>query len=254
MAKILRVNFDASKSEASAPADQNPPEVTNVGLHSAALTLERWKDFDQVVFDLSEVCVDVKTNFCQQLIAGQSLMDQVPDGLALLDSSGKILWANARLTNWFQIETLVGLDFYTGLGKPTVFGNISNPIQATVKRKVTHLATLQANERYFRMNVAPIVNTSGDVELLVVTLVDTTQSTLEKQRLKALHEASLALADLTPREIFEMEVDQRIDLLKENILYYTRHLLDFDVVEIRLVDPKTGLLEHLAEFRHRFGD
>ena len=198
MAKILRVNFDASNPEAVAPADENPPEVTEVRLHSAALTLGRWKDFDQVVFDLSEVGVDVKTSFCQQLIAGQSLMDQIPDGLALLDSNGKILWANTRLNKWFQNETLVGLDFYAGLGKPTVIGTISNPIQATVTRKNTHIVTLHANDQYFRMNVAPIVNASGDVELLVVTLVDTTQSTLEKQRLKSLHEASMALADLTP--------------------------------------------------------
>ena len=245
MAKILRVNFDASNPEAVAPADENPPEVTEVRLHSAALTLGRWKDFDQVVFDLSEVGVDVKTSFCQQLIAGQSLMDQIPDGLALLDSNGKILWANTRLTKWFQNETLVGLDFYAGLGKPTVIGTISNPIQATVTRKNTHIVTLHANDQYFRMNVAPIVNASGDVELLVVTLVDTTQSTLEKQRLKSLHEASMALADLTPLEIFEMEVDQRIDLLKHNILHYTKALLDFDVVEIRLVDKKTGILNTL---------
>ena len=115
MAKILRVSFDASDSEAPAPAEQNLSDVTHVGLHSAALTLERWKDFDQVVFDLSEVGVDVKTSFCQQLIAGQSLMDQIPDGLALLDSNGKILWANTRLTKWFQNETLVGLDFYLSL-------------------------------------------------------------------------------------------------------------------------------------------
>ena len=54
MAKILRVNFDASNPEAVAPADENPPEVTEVRLHSAALTLGRWKDFDQVVFDLSD--------------------------------------------------------------------------------------------------------------------------------------------------------------------------------------------------------
>ena len=96
MAKILRVSFDASDSEAPAPAEQNLSDVTHVGLHSAALTLERWKDFDQVVFDLSEVGVDVKSSFCQQLIAGQSLMDQIPDGLVLLDSNGKILWANSR--------------------------------------------------------------------------------------------------------------------------------------------------------------
>ena len=37
------------------------------------------------------------------------------------------------------------------------------------------------------------------------------------------------MADLTPDEVFQMEVDDRIELLKSNILHYTRHLLNFDV-------------------------
>ena len=245
VAKILKVNFDSANSSAQIPQGDAPPEVVNVELHSAALTLERWKDFDQVVFDLSAIDGEKKANFCKQLIAGQSLMDQVPDGLALLDVNGKILWANARLTKWFQNETLVGLDFYGALGKPTICGTISNPLESAARQRKTSVATLRTEDKYFRLNVAPIANASMEVELLVVTLVDTTQSSLEKKRLKALYEASMALADLTPREIFEMEIDQRIELLKENILYYTQHLLDFDVVEIRLVDANTGLLETL---------
>ena len=39
-----------------------------------------------------------------------------------------------------------------------------------------------------------------------------------------------------------MEVDERIELLKENILRNTKDLLSFDVVEIRLLEQKTGSL------------
>src|SRR5437762_827130 len=42
-----------------------------------------------------------------------------------------------------------------------------------------------------------------------------------------------------------MTVEQRIELLKSNILHYTQALLKFDVVEIRLLDAKTGRLEPL---------
>ena len=42
-----------------------------------------------------------------------------------------------------------------------------------------------------------------------------------------------------------MSVDDRIELLKKNILHFTKDLLHFDVVEIRLLDGRTGKLEPL---------
>ncbi|MDB4555550.1 response regulator, partial [bacterium] len=82
-------------------------------------------------------------------------------------------------------------------------------------------------------------------EHLIVTLSDSTESVLQRQKLEALHQAGTALADLRPEEIYEMDVDHRIELLKDNILHYTKDLLDFDVVEIRLVEFETELLKPL---------
>jgi CheY-like chemotaxis protein len=65
---------------------------------------------------------------------------------------------------------------------------------------------------------------------------------LQQQKLAAIHKAGIELSDLTPDEVFQMEVDDRIELLKSNILHYTQDLLHFDVVEIRLLDEKTGEL------------
>jgi hypothetical protein len=43
-----------------------------------------------------------------------------------------------------------------------------------------------------------------------------------------------------------MAVNDRVELLKSNILHFTRDLLHFDVVEIRLLDPKTNAWKLLA--------
>ena len=42
-----------------------------------------------------------------------------------------------------------------------------------------------------------------------------------------------------------MTIDERIELLKNNIIYYSKDLLQFDVVEIRLLDKQTGRLDKL---------
>lgn len=241
MAKVLRVNFDSLHSEESHPGEPLP-DVTDVRLPSAAIDLDRWTDFDQIIFELRGVSDEVKPTICQKVIAAQCLLDQIPDGLALLDTDKNILWNNPRLTKWFPNETLVGLNFYEAIGKPIICGADPSPLDTSAQQNKHCKATLQHTDRFFRLNVAPISDNDGKVVCLVVTLVDTTQATFERQKLQALHEAGMALADLTPQEIFEMEVDQRIELLKQNILFFTKDLLDFDVIEIRLIDQKTGLL------------
>jgi two-component system, sensor histidine kinase SagS len=81
-----------------------------------------------------------------------------------------------------------------------------------------------------------------------VTVRDITEERLQQQKLAAIHKAGVELANLTPEEVFQMEVDDRIELLKANILHYTRHLLNFDVIEIRLLDQVTQqLVPLLAE-------
>ena len=69
----------------------------------------------------------------------------------------------------------------------------------------------------------------------------------QQQKMAAIHQAGMELADLAPTEIAHMAVEDRIDLLKSNILHFTRDLLHFNVVEIRLLDQKTGRLEPLLE-------
>ncbi len=243
VAKILKIQFDHEQASKSPPGSGD--EVTDISLSAGLADLVRWRDFDQIHFDLNGLDDNAKPEVTQRLIAGQCLLDEMPDGLILLDKDENILWTNKRLTYWFPNETLVGLNFYRAIGKPKICGAEQSPIASAVKHRKHCRSVLDLGDRCFRLNVAPIEDETGAVTYLVATLVDTTVATHERQKLQALHEAGMALADLTPQEIFEMEIDQRIELLKDNILHYTKDLLDFDVIEIRLVDEKTGLLEPL---------
>lgn len=175
-----------------------------------------------------------------------TILDSMPDGVALLDDKKVIIRANQRLTSWFANQTLVGLNFYQAIGQPNILGPEPSPLSTALARQANCSATLQVNERYYDLNVAPVVlatDTSGEENVhLIVTLRDSTKATLQRQKLEALRQAGIALADLRPEEIFEMDVDHRIDLLKDNILHYTKDLLNFDVVEIRLVEQQTNRL------------
>ena len=168
------------------------------------------------------------------------------DGVALLDESNTIRWANDRLLEWTESQELVGMNFYTALGSPDILGPDFCPFHtALATRKASNSTLKLGDHRHLHVNAAPLIQEGQSINQLIVTIRDITNETIHQQKLSAIHKAGIELADLTPQEVFDMQVDDRIELLKSNILHYTKDLLNFDVVEIRMLDEKTGKLEPL---------
>jgi len=174
--------------------------------------------------------------------AGQ-ILDCTPDGMALVDAENTIVWANRRLLEWMKIDDAVGMNFYAALNSPEIMGPDFCPFHTAMATGKSSCSTLRAEDnRCFQVHAAPIVRAAGVQQNLVVTVRDVTEEVMQQQKLHAIHNAGAELADLTTEEVFNMEVEERIELLKSNILHYTKDLLQFDVVEIRLLDQKTGQL------------
>jgi len=70
---------------------------------------------------------------------------------------------------------------------------------------------------------------------------------VQSQQILDLHKAGRELAALSADQLADMSVAERIELLKLNIRRFTRDLLHYEVVEIRLLDPQTGRLEPLVQ-------
>ncbi|MEM9409797.1 MAG: response regulator [Planctomycetota bacterium] len=181
----------------------------------------------------------------EDLVRAASMIDNMPDGIALLDRDNNIVAANPKIADWFGAEGLIGNNFYQAMGNPNIIGAELSPLTTSFARKTKCTATMFVNEKYYQLNVSPVLDSHGQPVQLVVTLRDSTYYTLQRKKMEALHQAGMALADLRPEEIFEMDVENRIELLKENILHYTQDLLNYDIVEIRLIDEKTSRLEPL---------
>lgn len=241
MSKVLCVNQDRADQNGIPIKIDDSVEVTYVDSCAEAMQLLRENEFDGLYYSAKNNSHD---SLCD-VIHSTAIMEMVPDGLALLDSENNIVRTNKRLTRWFNKSSLVGLNFYDAIGGPTIIGSEPSPLASARSRCETSRATLSAGDRYFQLTVVPILDDSNQCNQLIVTLSDSTESVLQRQKLEALHQAGTALADLRPEEIYEMDVDHRIELLKGNILHYTKDLLNFDVVEIRLIDPESGLLEPL---------
>jgi two-component system, sensor histidine kinase SagS len=181
-----------------------------------------------------------------KLLQNERILEGMPDGVVLLDADNTIIWGNERLREWTGHEEVAGQNFYSVLNSPEILGPDFCPFHTALTTGKASSSTLRSGEnRYFQVHAAPVCEDDKAPEHLIVTVRDVTKEVLQQQKLAAIHQAGQELSDLTGDELARMAIDERIELLKSNILHYTKDLLHFDVVEIRLLDQKTNKLEPL---------
>ena len=186
-------------------------------------------------------------------IVAEDVLNCLPDGVALLGADLTILWTNNCFHEWFGGVDRTGENFYSALANPEIVGADHCPLQTCFSSGRNASTTLQTQKgSYYHIHAAPLASaalnakTGGrsgtEFDRIVVRLSDVTEEILQEQKLAAIHQAGAKLTDLKPDEIFAMDVEQRIDLLKDNIRHYTQDLLNVEVIEIRLLEQSNGNL------------
>lgn len=180
------------------------------------------------------------------LFQNEQILRDMPNGVVLLDSDNTILWSNGRLEEWSDRREVAGSNFYAVLRNPEILGPDFCPFHTALATGTATNSTLRVDDnRFYQIHVAPVRQAEEPARQLIVTIRDVTVEVQQQQKLAAIHQAGLQLADLAPEELFQMSVEDRIELLKSNILHFTKDLLKYEVVEVRLLDQKTGRLEPL---------
>ena len=240
-------------------------EVVRPGGFEAGLRRLRDERFDGVL-----LCgPDAASPGC--LIEPGGVLDQIPDGVVLLDADRSVLWANAAFRDLAAAAAVpdadagadaagdpVGRSFYDTLGGAEFIGPDFNPLNTAVALDRSVRTTLRLPGRGFtELHVRPVrpVEAAGDAEapvpfsrFLAVIVRDVSAEVQQRQKLAAIYRAGLELGDLRPDELPEMSVEDRVELLKGKILQFSQDLLEFDTFEIRLLDADRERLTPLLTF------
>ena len=181
------------------------------------------------------------------LLEAGGLLEQIHDGLALLDYELNIQWCNAKLKHLSgRDEDFLGRNFFEAFNSPEILGPDFCPFHTALGSGEAAHSTLRTGDKYFELHTTPVYEHDDELpSSLVVMVRDVSTEVLEQQKLDAIYQAGMELGDLSPQEILEMSVEDRVDLLKQKIIHFTKGLLGFQTVEIRLLDRKTKCLELL---------
>ncbi|HEX5104944.1 MAG TPA: GAF domain-containing protein [Pirellulaceae bacterium] len=243
--RILYVCSPGDSAESLPAGIRESAEIVTVHNPLRALGKAAREKFDGVYVAADHLQSAVRLG---RLLENDRILESMPDAVALLDPDQTILWANNLFLRWCNRGNVVGDQFYLALGNPEVVGTDESPLRVALKTGLASGSLLKTAEgRFYQLHAAPISDPEAEARHLVVSLRDVTHEALQHQKLAAIQDAGRELADLKPEEIFQMPVEERVELIKSNILHCTKDLLRFDVVEIRLLDQKTGQLVPLLE-------
>lgn len=212
---------------------------------AAAQSLLHSQQFDGVYLDIQDAMTWERV--CH-LFDSDTLLDSLSEGITLVDLQLRVTWANRKFQSWCD-GLAVGRTFYDALGSSQILGPDYSPFHTAMaegQTVVTRLHCPRAN-RTLELLVTPVQDAANKVTHLICLVRDITALIQQQQKLDALHEAGAELSGLAPDQLAEMSVEERIELLKLNIRRFTRDLLHYDVVEIRLLDRQTNKLEPLLD-------
>ncbi|MDR2169901.1 MAG: response regulator [Planctomycetaceae bacterium] len=181
-------------------------------------------------------------------IQEQKVLENIPTALVWVGIDQKILWCNRQFRDWCDTDHLINNRFYIPLGRPELRGPDFCPFD-TIRRthKPTFTVLCQKNPgRFLNMSVMPVLDGDDNIVNFVVELRDVTNQYQEEVFKIKLREAGKELADITQNDIAKLSSMERINILRAKITRYTKEILKYDTVEIRILSQReSGLLEPL---------
>ena len=199
---------------------------------------------DYVVVDASEPQLMSDLQVC-----AMGLLSALPDGIVLLDDDLTILWHNTTFRQLLRTGELIVGQRLQDIIRPadgTDLRRIAIPVGSGEAASLT-VRREDRSSLGLRLARTAINLEGGSKSAMILTVRDVSKQVVEKQKQDAIYRAGLEMGNLTAEEVTAMSPEERVILLKDQILQFTQEILGYDTFEIRLNDPETHELLPLLE-------
>ncbi|MCI0684631.1 MAG: response regulator [Gemmataceae bacterium] len=176
------------------------------------------------------------------LLQTDAILEVLDQGIAALHPDFSILWANSTFERWCGGQAK-SRRFDEALG---VHADLTLRTALLGRSVTTRLQ--RSDNQTLELRVMPLKDAAGKLLELIVMCRDISVEASRQQKLDRLQQAGRELAALSADQLADMDMSERVTVLKHNIRKLTHDLLHYDVIEIRLLDPETRkLVPLLAE-------
>jgi CheY-like chemotaxis protein len=215
--------------------------ITTAGTIDDAINALRGDHFDAVFSDSADFLPLERALASQQ---ANLILNTIGEGVCIVDGEGRCNWMNKKMQAWpsrvhEQVRSTCHEAF--GLFSQQVSPQGSDP-PAFFSRSKRYALNIE-DQQFLEMIASPVISPAGKVVQVVAVAWDATGTRRLQQKIDAIDKAGRELVRLEADAFSRLRVDQRLKLLEEKIISFTRQLMHFDHFAIRLLDRKTNKLE-----------
>ena len=218
-------------------------DVLQVGSIDEAIDALRHDQFTAIFSDAGDFLPLERALISQQ---ANLILNTIGEGVCIIDGEGRCSWMNKKMQAWparvhekIRRTCQEAFDLFTKQISPPI-PNVDTP--ASYTRSKRYALTIE-DQQYLEMIASPVISPGGQVVQIVAVVWDSTGTRRLQQKIDAIDKAGRELVRLEADMMGKMNVPQRLKLLEEKIVSFTRDLMHFDHFAIRLLDRKSKKLE-----------
>jgi two-component system, sensor histidine kinase SagS len=172
------------------------------------------------------------------------VLNTIGEGVCIVDAEGRSNWMNKKMQAWpARVHEKIRRACQ---GSFELFSKQVSPqtpdTPATFNRSKRYSLNIE-DQQFMEMICSPVINPAGQVVQVVAVVWDATGTRRLQQKIDAIDKAGRELVRLEADTMSKMNVGQRLKLLEEKIISYTKELMHFDHFVVRLLDRRSNKLE-----------
>src|SRR5690606_6188095 len=168
------------------------------------------------------------------------VLNTIGEGVCVADADGRMTWLNKRMRS-FSPEVIENVRTICRQAR-NIFLAQHSPFSENHQPRSKKF-TFQVGEQYFELMTSPLTDDQNQISQIVAVVWDASSGRRLQRKIDAIDAAGRELAKIEGEAIKKLSPGDRLKLLQEKIIKYSKDLMHFDHFAIRLLDKRTNKLE-----------
>jgi two-component system, sensor histidine kinase SagS len=238
--KVLVLANHSSANTGAVDALRATCDVVEIPTIDQAIDALRQDHFTAIFSDSADFLPLERALVSQQ---ANLILNTIGEGVCIVDAEARCNWMNKKMQAWparvhekIRRTCQEAFELFSKQQSPQT---PDTPPSSRSKRYVLNVD----DQQYLEMIASPVINPAMAVVQVVAVVWDATGTRRLQQKIDAIDRAGRELVRLESESLSKLNVGERLKLLEEKIIGFTRELMHFDHFAIRLLDRRTKKLE-----------
>ena len=215
-------------------------QVVEMASIDEAMEALRHETFDAIFSDTADFLPLERALVSQQ---ASLILNTLGEGVCIVDGEGRCNWMNKKMQAWpARVHEKIRRTCQEAFELFSKQTSAPAPDSLPTNRSKRYALNID-DQQFMEMIASPVISPAGQVVQIVAVIWDATSTRRLQQKIDAIDGAGRELVRLEAEALGKMNVGQRLRLLEEKIIRFTRDLMHFDHFAIRLLDRKSNKLE-----------